>query len=52
MFGEMDAFGNFEFGVADTGVGIAEEDLERVFDGFGQGKHDVAIADKGTGLGL
>jgi two-component system cell cycle sensor histidine kinase PleC len=52
VFGEMDAFGNFEFGVADTGVGIAQEDLERVFDSFGQGKHDVAIADKGTGLGL
>jgi two-component system cell cycle sensor histidine kinase PleC len=52
VFGEMDAFGNFEFGVADTGVGIAAEDLERVFDSFGQGKHDVAIADKGTGLGL
>ena len=24
----------------------------KVFDSFGQGKHDVAIADKGTGLGL
>jgi len=23
-----------------------------VFDSFGQGKHDVTIADKGTGLGL
>ena len=52
VFGEMDAFGNFEIGVSDTGVGIAPEDLERVFDSFGQGKHDVAIADKGTGLGL
>jgi len=52
VFGELDAFGNMEFGIADTGVGIAEEDLEKVFDSFGQGKHDVAIADKGTGLGL
>ncbi len=52
VFAEEDAFGNLEFGVADTGIGIAEEDLQRVFDSFGQGKHDVAIADKGTGLGL
>jgi two-component system cell cycle sensor histidine kinase PleC len=52
VFGELDAFGNVEFGVADTGVGIAEADLQKVFDSFGQGKHDVAIADKGTGLGL
>jgi len=52
VFGELDAFGNIEFGIADTGVGIAEADLQKVFDSFGQGKHDVAIADKGTGLGL
>jgi len=40
------------FGVADTGVGIAPEDHTRVFDSFGQGKHDIALPDKGTGLGL
>jgi two-component system cell cycle sensor histidine kinase PleC len=42
--------GGFRFGVADTGIGITAEDQAKVFDSFGQGKHD--IADKGTGLGL
>ncbi len=39
-------------GVSDTGVGIAAEDQAKVFDSFGQGRHDVVAADKGTGLGL
>ena len=51
-FAHIDADGGLVFGVADTGVGIALEDQSRVFDSFGQGKHDVAIVDKGTGLGL
>lgn len=38
--------------VEDSGCGIAGADLERVFEVFGQGRHDVAAADKGTGLGL
>jgi two-component system cell cycle sensor histidine kinase PleC len=36
----------------DSGCGIRPEDLERVFESFGQGRHDVALAEKGTGLGL
>jgi two-component system cell cycle sensor histidine kinase PleC len=52
IFAEMDGFGDLEFGVSDTGIGIAPEDMGRIFDSFGQGKHDVTIADKGTGLGL
>ena len=44
--------GGMVFGVADTGVGIAPEDQSRVFDSFGQGKHDIALPEKGTGLGL
>ncbi len=36
----------------DTGVGIAADDQDRVFQNFGQGRHDVVTADKGTGLGL
>ncbi|HTQ14230.1 MAG TPA: ATP-binding protein [Rhizomicrobium sp.] len=44
--------GSVAFGVADTGVGIAPEDQEKVFQNFGQGRHDVVTHDKGTGLGL
>ena len=51
-FAHLTENGGVAFGVSDTGVGIALEDQERVFDSFGQGKHDVTIADKGTGLGL
>jgi two-component system cell cycle sensor histidine kinase PleC len=38
--------------VVDDGMGIAENDQKRVFENFGQGRHDVVTADKGTGLGL
>jgi signal transduction histidine kinase len=37
------------FWVADTGVGIAAEDLAHVFDRFWQAREDVR---RGTGLGL
>jgi two-component system cell cycle sensor histidine kinase PleC len=51
-FARVTADGALVFGVEDTGVGIAPEDQARVFDNFGQGKHDITLADKGTGLGL
>jgi two-component system cell cycle sensor histidine kinase PleC len=38
--------------IRDSGCGIRPDDLERVFESFGQGRHDVTLADKGTGLGL
>jgi len=44
--------GSLAFGVDDTGVGIAPEDHIRVFESFGQGRHDAVLSDKGTGLGL
>ena len=51
-FARVEPDGGIAFGVADSGIGIAIEDQARVFKSFGQGRHDVAITDKGTGLGL
>jgi two-component system cell cycle sensor histidine kinase PleC len=44
--------GSLAFGVDDTGTGIAPEDHAKVFESFGQGRHDAILTDKGTGLGL
>jgi len=52
LFAHTEPNGEIAFGVSDTGVGIAPEDQKRVFENFGQGRHDVVTADKGTGLGL
>ena len=40
------------FVVADTGCGISEENLQRIFKPFEQGQPDRIAARKGTGLGL
>jgi two-component system cell cycle sensor histidine kinase PleC len=44
--------GSLAITVVDDGMGIAESDQKRVFENFGQGRHDVVTSDKGTGLGL
>ncbi len=44
--------GGVAIAVADTGCGIAPEDHKKVFEVFGQGRHDLAIEHKSTGLGL
>ena len=49
---EHQSDGTVAISVTDTGIGIATEDLQRVFENFGQGRHDVVSNDKGTGLGL
>jgi two-component system cell cycle sensor histidine kinase PleC len=51
-FARTEPDGAFAFGVSDTGIGIAEDDQHRVFENFGQGRHDIVTSDKGTGLGL
>jgi two-component system cell cycle sensor histidine kinase PleC len=51
-FARLERDGSISFGVVDTGVGIREDDRERVMQTFGQGRHDVAAHDKGAGLGL
>jgi signal transduction histidine kinase/DNA-binding response OmpR family regulator len=40
------------FSVADTGIGIAAEDLDRIFSEFGQVENPLQKRHKGTGLGL
>jgi signal transduction histidine kinase/DNA-binding response OmpR family regulator len=40
------------FTVADTGIGIAEEDHERIFEEFAQVRNPLQAKVKGTGLGL
>jgi two-component system, cell cycle sensor histidine kinase PleC len=52
IFARVAPGGGIVFGVTDNGVGIALEDQARIFESFGQGRHDVAINDRGTGLGL
>jgi two-component system cell cycle sensor histidine kinase PleC len=44
--------GSLAISVTDDGMGIADADQARVFENFGQGRHDVVTSDKGTGLGL
>lgn len=52
VFAHVEPDGRFALGVDDTGVGIAREDKEHVFERFGRGRHDVTEQLKGVGLGL
>jgi two-component system, cell cycle sensor histidine kinase PleC len=49
---KLDPQGNPCFLLSDTGRGIHRDDQERVFESFGQGRHDHAVKERGTGLGL
>ncbi len=52
VFAKRASNGGMDVGVADTGVGIDPSDVDAVFEAFGQGRHDIATSEKGTGLGL
>ena len=43
---------NVIFSVADTGIGIAPEDLDLIFQEFTQVEHPIQRTVRGTGLGL
>ena len=42
----------YRFDVADTGIGIAPENLQLIFEEFSQIEHPLQRISKGTGLGL
>jgi PAS domain S-box-containing protein len=44
--------GRVRFTVTDTGIGIAPEQLGRIFDSFSQASYDIGMKYGGTGLGL
>ncbi|MBS0273930.1 MAG: HAMP domain-containing histidine kinase [Proteobacteria bacterium] len=52
VFAHVEPDGSFALGVADTGIGIAREDKDHIFERFGRGRHEVTEQLKGVGLGL
>ena len=49
---DIERGGGLVFRVRDSGVGIAPEDIAKVFEKFGQGRKEALTGERGTGLGL
>jgi len=52
IFARAEQDGAMIFGVKDEGIGVAEDEQARMFERFGQSRHDISNALKGAGLGL
>ncbi|MFQ5786207.1 MAG: sensor histidine kinase, partial [Alphaproteobacteria bacterium] len=52
LHAELNERGEFSIGVADTGIGIAAEDIPKVMSSFGQADGSLNRKYEGTGLGL
>jgi signal transduction histidine kinase len=51
-FARLEPDGGLLIGVRDEGTGIADDEKARVFERFGQGRHDICNGIRGAGLGL
>ncbi|MDO4482177.1 MAG: ATP-binding protein [Bacillota bacterium] len=50
--GKDERFINVRYRIADTGIGMSEEFVERIFDEFSQEEHGARTKYQGTGLGM
>jgi signal transduction histidine kinase len=50
--GRQDASGEIVLAVRDTGIGIAEDQIPKVLEPFGQARNAYMAGESGTGLGL
>ena len=50
--GKDDHYIHVRYRIADTGIGMAEEFVDRIFDEFSQEEHGARTQYKGTGLGM